>query len=99
MRRRDYPKELKIRDGLYGVKFVHVFPPDAGEQPLDGFCCYATQTIYLRVGQKARDRLSTAIHETLHAIDDEWSVGLTHRQVYLLEAALLGLLLDNDLVA
>ncbi len=99
IRRRDFPKSVVVKDVSYGLKFVRNFPESAGAQPLDGYCCYESQTIYLRHGLKPTARLSTAIHEILHAIDEEWGTELTHAQVYKLEEALLRFLTDNDLIA
>ncbi len=97
MKVKDYPKSLIVKDASYSVKFVRKFPPRAGAGSLDGYCCYESQTIYLRLGQKKTERLSTAIHEVLHALDVEWDIGLTHPQIYRLEEALLRLLGDNGI--
>lgn len=65
---------------------------------LDGFYDEGRQLILIAYGQGQFSRISTLIHELLHAVDTEHKVGLTHKQIYKLEKALFSLLVDNDLV-
>lgn len=95
MRLRDLPRKFLVRDQEYQVKFVRRFPAKAGTAPLDGYCDPEEQILFVRQGLSPKDRLSTLIHELLHAVDDEWGIGLDHAMVYKLEEALTHLFLCN----
>lgn len=104
IRQKDYPAEFQVKDELYTIRFVRQMPPITGmssreAEGLVGCCDYAEQVICIATGQTPKERLSTALHEILHAVDHEWEIGLSHQQIYALETALLRLLVDNKLIA
>lgn len=94
-RLRDYPSVLLVRDSLYDIVFRdRIRHQDVGE--CDGVCCYETERLLVRKKQGSKkDRFSTAIHEALHAMNEEWNIKLTHAQIYGLERAIIALIDDN----
>ena len=63
-----------------------------------GVCKEDIKCIVLRADEP-KPMLQTFIHEVLHALDDEYIIKLSHRQVYALEKAIYNFLEDNYLTA
>ena len=54
----------------------------------DAWCVYKKNQIIIRKGMPPRQLLFTFIHELLHAVQYEYDVGMTERQVDKLETAI-----------
>lgn len=95
-RQKDYPKEILVGDSVYQVRFVRRITQvsEKGKETL-GLCCPSEKEILLVQGMDARERLSTLLHELLHAIEFEYDIDLPHALVYKLEGPLTQLILDN----
>lgn len=85
-----YLTELIIRTEVYKVIF-DARMKDFGETD------YLKQLIKLRSVMSHREIFKTWIHEVYHALDNEYHIGLTHKQVYKLEEATFNLIWDNYL--
>lgn len=94
-RQRDFPREVRVRDATYRVRFARRIPGEPADTV--GLCDSGDdKTIWIKMGQSPRDRFKTYIHETTHALCDEWRLpDVTHRLIYALEEPLLRLLVDN----
>lgn len=51
--------------------------------------------IYLQLGLEMVTKLSSMVHEVLHAISYEWNVKISHRLIYRIEMPLAHLILDQ----
>lgn len=87
-----YPREIRIGDDVYKVKFVTRIGPS---RKILGLCDPANHTIRIRTGQSPEETLKTFIHEILHAIEFSREVKLSHELVYQLEQCLYDVLVDN----
>lgn len=90
---RDFPSELLIGSAIWKIIWRRRMPPGAAN--CDGFACYSENIIYMRLGQKPKERFSTFVHEVLHAIDDEYGLDLKHKTIYKLEESIAKLIEDN----
>ena len=87
------PREVKVGDAVYRVRFVRQIP--RGPEYI-GYCCAESQTIYIKTKLSKADRLSTYVHELLHALDFEHEkLNLPHAVIYRLERPLAQFLRDN----
>ena len=87
-----YPKQFIIDSEVYKIQFVDTILRDKGCM---GVCDSETRIIKIKNGQSASETLATLIHELLHAMELEYDIKISHKNVYLLEKALLNLLLQN----
>ena len=95
-RRRDYPKEIQVGQTVYRIRFCSkatMLTLD-GDPKTIGFCCEASETIYIAIGLKPKDRFETPLHELLHAVSFEYKIPIPHKLIYGLEAPLARLVLD-----
>lgn len=90
---KDYKTEIHINDETYTIKFVKRIPGE--KKDVVGLCDDTKRIIHVRSGLTKSQMFRTYLHEVLHAMDAEWEIKLTHRQVYLLEKALGDLFLSN----
>jgi len=87
-----YPKELHINEETYTVHVVKRIPGEPASTL--GLCDFGTKQIHIKKASKAQ-MFRTLIHETLHAMECEYSMDLKHETVYKLERAIGDLLLMN----
>jgi hypothetical protein len=88
----EYPKEIKIGDEVYQIKFVNkVF----GEARTAGMCDPEKRIIHIKRGQSLTETFNTFVHEVLHAFEFEYNIRISHRAVYKLERAISDLLMCN----
>lgn len=92
-RRRDYPKELKVKDTYYQVLFVSQIPGEPADTI--GLCCSTKKKIWIKTGQSPKERFKCFLHETAHAIEFEYGFDIPHATIYKLEEPILKLILDN----
>lgn len=85
-----YPDSIRVRRKDYSLEFVPVL--DALGQ-----CDDEAKTIEIRSDLSERETFKTIIHELLHAIDCEFGLKLTHKQVYGLERGIHNVLCVNRL--
>jgi hypothetical protein len=95
-----FPGTLNILGKRWPVEWV-VNPDDFSDsEDGDGETVFRTQTIRVKENQPFDAERDTVIHEILHALDNTLRLGLRHKQVYRLAAALYQLMRANpDLVA
>lgn len=94
-----FPATILVGSTVWSVRFVREI-----EQGYLGLCDSTTNTIYIKQGQSPKERLSTFLHEVLHAFEYEYGMDLSsktienrgeHELVNDLESAILYFLLDN----
>ena len=90
--RKDLPKFLQIKDETYRYLWVDRCPGEP--KSTHGLCCYESKTCWIRTKQGLEEAMSTYVHETLHAISDEYNINLTEKQVQKLEQGLMDLWLN-----
>ncbi|NCY21739.1 hypothetical protein EBX31_07265 [bacterium] len=97
-RQKDYPKDIIVGDSVYLVRFVRAIggEPAGSDKETLGLCCPGEKEILLKQGMTPRERMSTFIHELLHAIEFEYEIDIPHKLVYQLEGPLTQLVLDNQ---
>lgn len=88
------PKTLKVKNRKYAVLVVPYIASKPGEVTR-GYCVQEDRFIAIREKLGAREAFATLLHETLHAIEHEYSLPIKHDLVYALEEALSQVLLDN----
>lgn len=98
MRLKDYPRQLTIGTAIWDVRFQRTLDHKPSKYIKWGECDPINQVIYIRLGQSAEQRLTTFIHEVLHAIEAEYKVEIAHDLVNALEKPLARLLIDNGIV-
>ena len=95
----DYPNVLHIKKQVWEIKFVSRINDECL-----GLCDPLGLTIYIKKGQRPRERLSAFIHEVIHALECEYGFDMTskvienkkeHDLVNSFEAALLEFLEQN----
>lgn len=91
----DYNKDWVIGDNLWRVKFVRHIPHDVAGRICLGMTEPSEQIIYLKLGQGARGRFHTFLHEILHVIEDEYGLVIAHDLIYKLEEPLSRFVIDN----
>lgn len=75
------PSEVQIAPKcIFKVLWVDSFPGDTV-----GEMCIETQQIRLKLGQTDKEKILTYLHEVCHAFSDYHKIGLTEKQVSLLE--------------
>jgi hypothetical protein len=89
---RKYPREVRVKDETYQVKFVRKIK---GERSTLGECDPESRTIRIKLGQSLAETFATFIHEVLHAIEFEYEIKISHRAIYLYEKGIADLLLAN----
>lgn len=88
-----YPKQFVIDDEVYKIQFVDTILKDKGCM---GVCDSETRVIKIKNGQSTSETLATLIHELCHAFENEYEdLKISHKAIYVLEKALLNLLLQN----
>lgn len=98
MRRiRDFPKKLTIGDWEWRVVWKRRIIDEG--VPCLGLCDSSTRTIYIKLGQSPEERLSTLLHEVLHAIEFSLGMDVGHKVINAIEGPLARLLLENFWVA
>ena len=94
LRVKDYPREIQVGDSIWAIKFVRNLGQTATTITW-GLCDPSTQTISIRLGQTAKERLKTVLHELLHAIEDEYGIEIPHGLIHKLEDPFARFLIDN----
>lgn len=94
LRQRDFPREFYVGDGLWTLRFVRRLDDDPGRITW-GLTDPSDKVIYIRMGQTAKGRLETFVHELLHAVEYEYEIEIPHALIYKLEGPLVRLILDN----
>lgn len=89
----NYPKTININDSTYEVRIVSKIPGEPSDTA--GLCDTDKKIIWIQKDQSKRGLLRTAIHEILHAFEEEHSIKLKHSTVYQLEVAIETFLNDN----
>jgi hypothetical protein len=89
-----YPKTVLIGNEQYLIKFLKRLPSDKGGSTM-GDCDSGKKLIRIRMGLSAKERLSTYIHEVLHAMEFEYEIPIKHEMVYELETAITDFLIAN----
>lgn len=93
-RQRDFPKSVIVRESEYAVRFCRRVPGHCSQTM--GLCDQGSQTIWIKLGQKPRERFKTYIHELAHALQFEWKIAhIRHDVIYALEEPIARLILDN----
>jgi hypothetical protein len=98
-RQRDFPREIRVRDATYKVRFVRCIT-EAGDDPRSrrrtiGLCCPERRTIWIVQGLKPADRFDTYTHELMHALEFEWGLPIPHALIRKLELPIRRLIVDN----
>jgi FKBP-type peptidyl-prolyl cis-trans isomerase 2 len=91
------PEKVKIGPYVYRITQHKVVLSDENHR-LAGQCDYEQQII--RIGKNmARETTEvTFFHESFHAMNDVYQLGLKERQIAVLAPAVLSLLRENDLL-
>lgn len=87
------PNRVQVRRKThYEICYIDAFVDDSvlGETRFD------TKQIVLKDNQPPKEKIHTYIHELLHAISEEYEVGLTETQVRALERAIYYVLKDGN---
>ena len=87
-----YPKSVLINNEVYRVQFV--VKPDREKSTL-GLCDPDKKVIRIKKGLSAKERMSTYVHEVLHAFEFEYEIDVHHDIVYALEECIINYLLVN----
>lgn len=91
-KRRDFPKEICIGENIfYRIRFKR----NLLKEGLAGLCHMDTKEIWIACGLSCQERLATFWHEVSHALDYEYGIKLSHKQVYALEKPLAELFSRN----
>lgn len=91
-RRKDFPKCVYLaEDVCYQIKFKRGLQAKG----YMGVCCFDIKEIWISTGLTCQERLETFWHEISHALDFEYGIKLTHKQVYALEKPLSDLFQKN----
>lgn len=90
---RQYPKDIRVRDELYKIKFVRKIQGESANT--QGLCDPSLHIIYIKQGQTHAETFYTFIHECMHAFEAEYDIGTAHSDVYKLEKAIGDFLLTN----
>lgn len=79
------PTQIKIKGHTWEVLWS---PTIVQDEHVMGETRFNPNQIIIKTGQTPKESVHTYIHEVLHAIDHVYGIGLTERQVILLESAL-----------
>lgn len=85
------PSKLKISRR---ITYEVLYCDDLGKDTL-GECRFDKKQIVIKSGLSKEEELLTFIHEGFHALDHEHKLGLTHKVIYRLEKASLGIIKLN----
>lgn len=87
------PSRVIIGNNSYEILFIDEFnnPSTLGETRLED------KQIVLKNGQTSKELVKTYLHECLHAISEEYDVGLTEQQILKLEDSLTFILKDGNI--
>lgn len=90
--KRRIPSKVLIGNTIYEVLFIDEFksPSTLGETRLED------KQIILKNGQTPKELVKTYLHECLHAVSEEFEVGLTEQQILKMEEALSCILKDGN---
>ena len=97
---KEYPKTLKIGDKTYRLRFVKSIRRcklPVGKGATVGLHDPNRLEILVKSGMSVDDTLKTIIHETIHAIETEYDIKISHRDVYKFEEAIFDFLCANTL--
>jgi len=92
-----YPRTVRIKKKRWRLRFVPVVETPTDKYVVMGVCNFERREIKIQAEQSLDDTLGTWIHENVHALDNAYKIGLTHKQVYALEEAIKAFLMDNIL--
>ena len=84
--------KLNIADEVYRVYHVKCIDKDP---KVYGVCDPETHEIFIREGQSSMGYLRTLIHETIHALEEEYKIKIKHKSVHKLEHAIASFIIDN----
>lgn len=86
------PSRVTIGNNSYEILFIDEFssPSTLGETRLED------KQIVLKNGQTPKELVKTYIHECLHAVSEEYDVGLTEQQILKLEESLTFILKEGN---
>lgn len=99
IKRRFYPKTIKVRKTNYKIIFVEKIKGRVAKgQAIVGYCNQKKKHLVIRDSQTDREAFSTLLHECLHAIEFEYEIKIKHKLVYELEKAMEQLLRDNFII-
>jgi hypothetical protein len=89
MKRRHYPKKLKVKKRYYKVEMTSRIEDDKG-QDMGLFGCLIPQEklILLNTRQSDKEMFKTLLHEALHAIEVEYKIRIPHKLIYAMEGPL-----------
>lgn len=91
--KKHFPKSLRITKKVdYAVKFKRGMSSKEGYL---GLCFFDLKEILLSEGQDKVERLSTLVHEVLHALAHEYGFDLSHDIIYKLERPIALFILLN----
>lgn len=96
-RQKDYPRQLVIKDALWEVKFVREIPNQGTSQvySYEGICDPSEKVILIRMGQTAKERLVTFVHECLHAFEEEYRIKLPHSVINKIQYPIAEFIMEN----
>lgn len=89
------PSRIKIGKSVYQILWVDEFPKDKRQLGETNF--HGDKRIIIKLGQSNKEAVHTYWHEVLHAISEEFDVGLTEKQVLRLEKSLSSVIKSDNL--
>ena len=93
--KKDLAKGWLINDSIWKVLFVKSIKYGNKNKGIVGITDFSSQEIHIKTNQSKTETLSTFIHEILHAMDEEYDMKLTHKQIYQLEEAIMDFMASN----
>lgn len=87
--------KVKIGPHYWTVVFVDSIPNMTQDEHGWGYCCLETETIFLRNGMSYSMRLSTFLHEVLHALEFLYDIKIKHNDLNLVADLLTQVLMDT----
>lgn len=97
-----YRREWDIGENIYGVRFVRFQDEDLEKTGLVyGMTDPSEHLIYLTLGQTARERFKSFVHEVFEAMSEEYpevKKHLTHKAIEALEEPVARFFEDNGLI-
>jgi hypothetical protein len=88
-------KGLKKTLRIIGKRYRLLVVEKVDEEDSYGEHSYAKQEIRLRDEQSFEPARDTLLHEALHGVDEQMSIGLSEKQVRMLGSGVLALMRDN----
>lgn len=91
--KRRIPSRVTFGNNSYEILYIEQFsnPLTLGETRLED------KQIVLKTDQTPKELVKTYLHECLHAVSEEYEVGLTEQQILKLEDALQYILRENNI--